>query len=74
MKIILETWNSVNFKYLVKQEIKNVSIRKFSPLAAFQELKGFSGLCYGRDDKGLYFGSPNTGYDLPAYRVRGIGE
>lgn len=72
MKITLETWNSVDFKTLVKTETKNVRMRKFRSDDAFMKFKEWkqSGLHYGTDSQGIYFGWPDTGYDLPAYRVR----
>lgn len=72
MKVILETWNSINFLRLIKTQKKTIKIKPQHidyAFAKFRESKQ-PGLHRGQDKDGYYYGWPNTGYDMPGYRVK----
>jgi len=75
MKITLEIWNSVDFKFLLEQKHKKTKKRLRTPDSIFRlfpEYKQF-GIHRGTDSIGTYFGWPGTGYDCFAYRIKKEG-
>lgn len=70
-QLIVEIWNSVNFLFKEDEHIYKFK-RQLSLEQAFCETPEgkMNGLHRGNDNKGDYYGWPNTGYDCPAYRLR----